>query len=283
MFIWVCMVCPIVLKAQHGDLKEVPTFRGAELLTNKTQENKLDVKLQVYYSSMHLKIPETENVVLYTNEKSAKAQTISLKKEIEILAVPSHRGKINQMEMQMGMKAVLYSAQIDLKRDHGDLDFLWQYDDFNSMISNIRKSAKDALSLLVHLNGSKSSFNFRTDFLGFFPHFTVVQNAISQDTWITPTPHIINYSTPYIVDQSLISKHKEESLINAGLKKAEFNEGFSEEQPLGKTFTYNRYNKELKIDSLPMGNYLLQFSIANGEDQFKKAQHQAFYLIQSQF
>jgi hypothetical protein len=258
----------------------LPSFRGAELVSSVNYDNVLEIKLQVYYSSLHLNIPEKEKVVLIRNDKNPNSKTISLDKEIELIDVWHPESNSNELDRTLGMKSVLYTTKLKIQKEYSDMEIMWASDRVQPMISNIRMENGDAIRLHVHLNNSKTNTHITHPFLGLFPYLTVKGMSIIKHIWNIPSYLQLGFFTPSILNILIEEEAKLESKED-GLKNAEFNSGFSEDQPAGKYFNFNKFNKEIQIDSLPIGNYILPISINEGDNQVKKTSHQAFYIIQS--
>jgi len=248
------------------------TFRGAELLAYSPKKGSLMIKLQVYYSVFENSVPEIEIVsLLASNNKIARE--FELQKEIERLDVKPINPESGLMpNPKYDNKIVSYSAIIEIADSMEVLDLIWRLKKDAGLLNNVNLKQNQNLSLHITLDSTNLNPGGNSSFLGLFPYNVVQTNLIDSTNW-----RVVPYLKLEYDELSTITMEEEIVTLNP----LNFNDGYSSSSPASKALTLNSLTRELKLNKLYFGSYVIGLSLKDHLPTNTNS-HQAIYIINSQ-
>lgn len=244
-------------------------FLGAEMAAHLLAPHELKIYLNTY-SSTASDIPESEWVSVFGSSDDQLLQQVKLAKQEESIDFNYPLLDSFKTGPPPQVYKVSYSATIRLTKPAA---IIWKQTGLPRMINNIIQNGEEALGLKVVIsNPADTEFNV-IPMLSRLPLLQVKTNHTGNFLLDIKEPGEtdivdVQLTTPWIFDPN----EKEKSTSVAAADQA---------QALDKVISFDRQSREITIDKLPFGNYLLAFTISDQRNLKTLSSHQAVFLIQS--
>lgn len=264
------------------------SFLGAELFATPKEAGFNQITLKIFYSFIQSTVIDIETAYLLDKDSILPNKTIELKKVNEFIDVKYAVIENAQNNLPPGVKCITYTALLDASYTKKNYGIVWSYQGKLNVINNVDFTEMGSIALMVQLNNSATPVYNNIPSLNRLP--VVKVNSATSGNYLLDVKEEgetdaveIKFSTPLSFNNSLISKGISNSSISKKVldKKAKYRMGFSEEMPLGRAMVFDKQKREITINELPFGNYLIALSISDARNGTILSQHEAIFIIES--
>lgn len=258
---------------------------GAELAAQVIAPGKMKIILRTFHNDPGTAMTANESVAVFKPGLTSAWKTIQLEKQSHSNDFDYTPIKSSSNSIALSVTTVMYSALVDLPGEKSEYNITWSFTGSNKIIENVVIGPRQPFLLTATIT---DPFNTELNRLPMLHRIPALQ--LSSKTKTSLLLDIKEAGETDIVDVLLTTpmaaeignslqfvSNKEFSL----LKQLDFRDGYSIENPLGKSLSFDKMSKEMVFDQPAVGNYLVTLTISDYRNRVALSSHQAFFFIES--